>query len=160
MDVPQCDANFGIGALARSDSNPGRWAMDEKIKDTSTERSKALEQGPSRRGILAAGASLMAAATAERMLPTPAYSPSDVYAGVLMSALGFIEMGTTTIVDLSQIGHSPEHSDACIRALQDSGIRALFGYGRGSGPAARYPQDLRRLQRSFFSSKDQLLTLG
>ncbi|HLQ93856.1 MAG TPA: amidohydrolase family protein [Xanthobacteraceae bacterium] len=93
-------------------------------------------------------------------LLTPAYSPSDVYAGVLMSALGFIDMGTTTIVDLSQIGHSPEHSDACIRALQDAGIRALFGYGRGSGPAARYPQDLPRLQRTYFNSKDQLLTLG
>ena len=93
-------------------------------------------------------------------LLTPAYSPSDVYAGVLMSALGFMEMGTTTIVDLSQIGHSPEHSDACIRALQDAGIRALFGYGRGTGPAARYPQDLPRLQRTFFNSKDQLLTLA
>src|SRR5262245_17441638 len=93
-------------------------------------------------------------------LLTPAYSPSDVYAGVLMSALGFIEMGTTTIVDLSQIGHSPEHSDACIRTLQDAGIRALFGYGRGTGPAARYPQDLPRLQRTYFSSKEQLLTLG
>src|SRR5436190_11815557 len=93
-------------------------------------------------------------------LLTPTYSPSDVYAGVLMSALGFIDMGTTTIVDLSQIGHSPEHSDACIRALQDAGIRALFGYGRGSGPATRYPQDLPRLARTFFNSKEQLLTLG
>jgi cytosine/adenosine deaminase-related metal-dependent hydrolase len=77
-----------------------------------------------------------------------------------MSALGFIEMGTTTIVDLSQIGHSPEHSDACIRALQDAGIRAVFGYGRGSGPAMQYPQDLARLQRSYFNSRDQLLTLA
>jgi 5-methylthioadenosine/S-adenosylhomocysteine deaminase len=93
-------------------------------------------------------------------LLTPAFSPSDVYAGVLMSALGFIEMGTTAIVDLSQIGHSPEHSDACIRALQEAGIRALFGYGRGIGPAMRYPQDLARLQRTYFNSRDQLLTLA
>ena len=77
-----------------------------------------------------------------------------------MSALGFIEMGTTTIIDLSQISHTPEHSDACIRALQDSGIRAVYGYARGAGPAARWPQDIARLQKTYFSSKDQLLTLA
>jgi len=88
------------------------------------------------------------------------YAPDDVYAGVLMTALGFIEMGTTTIVDLSQISHTPEHSDACVRALQEAGIRAVYGYSRGAGPAMRWPADLGRLQRSYFSSKDQLLTLA
>jgi 5-methylthioadenosine/S-adenosylhomocysteine deaminase len=91
---------------------------------------------------------------------TPAYVPADVYAGVLMTALGLIDMGTTAIVDLSQIGHTPEHSDACIGALQDSGIRAVFAYSRGLGPLTQYPQDLARLQRTYFSSKDQLLTLA
>ena len=79
---------------------------------------------------------------------TPAYAPADVYAGVLMTALGLIDMGTTAIVDLSQIGHTPEHSDACIRALQDSGIRAVFAYSRGLGPLTQYPRDLSRLQRT------------
>jgi len=88
------------------------------------------------------------------------YSPDDVYAGVLMTALGFIEMGTTTIIDLSQISHTPEHSDACIRALQEAGIRAVYGYSRGAGPAMRWPGDLGRLQRTYFSSADQLLTLA
>ncbi len=37
-------------------------------------------------------------------------------------------MGTTSVVNISQISHSPEHSDACIRALQESGIRALYAY--------------------------------
>src|SRR5438477_587527 len=91
---------------------------------------------------------------------TPAYSPTDAYAGVLLSALGMIDTGTTAIVDLSQVSHSPEHSDACIRALQESGIRAVFSYHRGAGPAAQYPQDIKRLQRTYFSSKDQLLTLA
>jgi 5-methylthioadenosine/S-adenosylhomocysteine deaminase len=91
---------------------------------------------------------------------TPAFQPADVYAGVLMTALGLIDMGTTTIVDLSQISHSPEHSDACVRALQNSGIRAVYAYARGLGPATRYPQDISRLQRSYFSTKDQLLTLA
>ena len=91
---------------------------------------------------------------------TPAYQAADAYAGMLVTALGFIDMGTTAIVDISQVSHTPEHSDACIRALQDSGIRAVFAYHRGAGPAAQYPQDIKRLQRTYFSSKDQLLTLA
>jgi 5-methylthioadenosine/S-adenosylhomocysteine deaminase len=91
---------------------------------------------------------------------TPAYAPDDVYAGVLMAALGFIDMGTTAIVDLSQISHTPAHSDACISALKDSGIRAVFGYSRGIGPRSQYPQDIARLQKTYFSGADQLLTLA
>ena len=91
---------------------------------------------------------------------TPAFTPDDVHIGALMTALGLIDMGTTTIVDLSQISHTPEHSDACIRALQESGIRAVYGYSRGLGSATRYPQDIARIQRAYFSSKDQLLTLA
>jgi 5-methylthioadenosine/S-adenosylhomocysteine deaminase len=91
---------------------------------------------------------------------TPAFQPADVYAGVLTTALGLIDMGATAIIDLSQISHTPEHSDACIRALQDSGIRAVYAYARGLGPATLYPQDILRLQRTYFSTKDQLLTLA
>ncbi len=91
---------------------------------------------------------------------TPAFQPADVYAGVLMTALGLIDMGTTAIVDLSQISHTPEHSDACIGALRDSGIRAVYAYARGLGPATLYPQDISRLQRTYFGTKDQLLTLA
>jgi cytosine/adenosine deaminase-related metal-dependent hydrolase len=79
---------------------------------------------------------------------------------VLITALGFIDMGTTTIVDLSQISHTPAHSDACITALKDSGIRAVYGYSRGIGPRAQHPQDIARLQKAFFSSPDQLVTLA
>jgi 5-methylthioadenosine/S-adenosylhomocysteine deaminase len=91
---------------------------------------------------------------------TPAYSASDAYAGVLITALGLMDMGTTTIVDISQVSHTPEHSDACIRALKDAGIRALYAYYRGAGAATQFPQDIRRIQRDYFSSKDQLLTLA
>src|SRR5215510_2710531 len=88
------------------------------------------------------------------------YSPSDVHIGELITALAMIDMGTTTIVDIAQISHSPEHSDACIRGLQESGIRAVHAYSRGAGPAARYPQDIARLQRTYFNSRDQLFTLA
>jgi 5-methylthioadenosine/S-adenosylhomocysteine deaminase len=92
---------------------------------------------------------------------TPAYRPEDAYAGVLVTALGMIDMGTTTAVDTSQVAHTPEHSDACVRALQESGMRAVFAYWRGSSsPDMKYPQDIVRLRRSYFSSRDQLLTLA
>jgi cytosine/adenosine deaminase-related metal-dependent hydrolase len=91
---------------------------------------------------------------------TPAYRAADAYAGILVTALGMIDMGTTAMVDISQVSHTPEHSDACVRALQESGIRAVYAYHRGAGPAAQYPQDIKRLQRTYFSSKDQLLTLA
>ena len=100
----------------------------------------------------------MAATSATRS--RRAYAPADAYAGVLVTALGMIDMGTTTAVDTSQVSHTPEHSDACIRALQETGIRAVYAYWRGSGPDAKYPQDIVRLQRSYFNSKDQLLTLA
>jgi 5-methylthioadenosine/S-adenosylhomocysteine deaminase len=91
---------------------------------------------------------------------TPVYSADDAYAGVLLSALGFIDMGTTAIVDISQCSHTPEHSDAMIRALNDAGIRAVYSYHRGAGDKHQYPQDIKRLQKTYFSSKDQLLTLA
>ena len=91
---------------------------------------------------------------------TPAFTPADAYAGMLSTALGMIETGTTCVVDVSQVNNTPEHSDALIRALQDSGIRAVFAYSDGKGPAAQYPQDISRLQRSYFNSRDQLLTLA
>jgi 5-methylthioadenosine/S-adenosylhomocysteine deaminase len=93
-------------------------------------------------------------------LLTPAYTPSDVYAGVLTTALSFINMGTTGVVDLSQISHTPEHSDACLRALQDSGIRAIYGYSRGAGSATKWPHDIIRIKREHFASDDQLVTLA
>jgi 5-methylthioadenosine/S-adenosylhomocysteine deaminase len=91
---------------------------------------------------------------------SPAFAPPEVHAGVLMTGLGMIDMGITTIVDLSQISHTPEHSDACVRGLQESGIRAVFAYSRGNPATSQWPQDIGRLARTYFSSKDQLLTLA
>jgi cytosine/adenosine deaminase-related metal-dependent hydrolase len=91
---------------------------------------------------------------------TSAYQPDDVYAGTLISALGMIDMGTTTAVDTSQVCHTPEHSDAGVRALQESGMRVVYAYSRGAGPGAKYPQDIVRLRQAYFNSQDQLLTLA
>lgn len=89
------------------------------------------------------------------------YRPEDVRIGNLISALGAINAGVTTVLDWSHIGNSPEHTDAAIEGLRDSGIRGVYAFGNGvPGPRNFYPHDIRRLRRDYFSSDDQLLTLA
>jgi 5-methylthioadenosine/S-adenosylhomocysteine deaminase len=98
----------------------------------------------------------------------PNYRPDDVYIGNLVSALSALDGGVTTIVDWSHIQNSPAHTDAAISALQESGIRAMFGYGFPllvgkpwwTDTSHQYPQDIKRLREQYFSSEDQLLTLA
>lgn len=59
----------------------------------------------------------------------PVYRPQDAYIGNFVSALGAIDAGVTTLLDWSHIQNTPEHSDAVIAALQESGLRAVFAYG-------------------------------
>ena len=93
-------------------------------------------------------------------LMTPAFRPQDVHAGVLITALGLLEMGTTSVVDISQSNHTPEHSDALVQALKDAGIRAVCAYSRGMGPQADYPGGVLKFRDKHFSSADQLLTVA
>jgi 5-methylthioadenosine/S-adenosylhomocysteine deaminase len=62
-------------------------------------------------------------------------------------------------MDISQIHHSPEHSDAAIEGLRAAGRRAVFGYFEGWGEKAKYPGDARRIRERHFSSYDQLLSM-
>jgi len=89
------------------------------------------------------------------------YRPEDVYAGGLLSAWGAMNAGITTLLDWSHISNTPEHSDAAIRGLRESGIRAVYAYGTGgAGPQNKYPGDARRLRQQYFSSGNQLLTFA
>ncbi len=93
--------------------------------------------------------------------------PDDVYAADYISALGAIDAGVTCILDWSHIQNSPAHTDACIKGLQDFGVRAIFAYGAGQNEngrvmeiaTAKYPGDIARLRKQYFSSDDQLVTL-
>jgi 5-methylthioadenosine/S-adenosylhomocysteine deaminase len=90
-----------------------------------------------------------------------AYRPEDAYIGDLVTALGAINAGVTTLLDWSHIGNSPEHTDAAIRGLRESGIRGVYAFGGGApGPMNQFPQDIRRLRKQYFSSDNQLLTLA
>ncbi|WP_037078495.1 amidohydrolase family protein [Neorhizobium vignae] len=87
------------------------------------------------------------------------YRPQDVYISELFGGLSQIDAGVTTVMDVSQIHHSPEHSDAAITALRDAGRRGVFGYFEGWGDASKYPGDARRIKAEHFASEDQLLTM-
>jgi cytosine/adenosine deaminase-related metal-dependent hydrolase len=94
----------------------------------------------------------------------PVYRTEDVYINELFAGLSQLDDGVTTVHDVSQIHHTPEHSDAAIKALFDTGRRAAFGYFEGAGegvvintPGYAYPQDAKRIKNRWFSSSDQLV---
>jgi cytosine/adenosine deaminase-related metal-dependent hydrolase len=89
------------------------------------------------------------------------YRPQDVYINELFGSLSQLDAGVTTVHDISQIHHSPEHSDAAIKGIFDSGRRTAFGYFESAGARAgnQYPGDARRIKKQYFSSDDQLVTM-
>src|SRR4029078_7010180 len=96
----------------------------------------------------------------------PVYRPQDVYISELFGRLAQLADGVTTVHDVSQIHHTPAHSDAAVKALFDTGRRAAFGYFEGAGqgvvistPGYAYPQDATRIKNRYFSSTDQLVTM-
>jgi cytosine/adenosine deaminase-related metal-dependent hydrolase len=97
-----------------------------------------------------------------------AYRPEDAYIGDLVSALSALDAGVTTLLDWSHIQTTPEHTDAVVKALKDAGVRAVFAYGMPQigkpwwtdTSRHQYPGDIARLRKQYFSSDDQLLTLG
>ncbi|GLP70951.1 MULTISPECIES: amidohydrolase family protein [unclassified Streptomyces] len=99
----------------------------------------------------------------------PLYTPEDVYAANLAGALECLNAGITTLVDWSHINNTPEHPDAAIRALTETGIRAQYAYGSANTSLADYwfeskiaipGDDVRRVRSEYFSSGDGLLTLA
>ena len=100
------------------------------------------------------------------------YDPEDCYISELVACLSEISEGITTGTDTSQSSHTPEHTDAMIKGLMDSGRRMVYAYTGGidrSGEGLRYEfpgamgdtaKGIGRIAKAYFSSKDQLVTLG
>jgi 5-methylthioadenosine/S-adenosylhomocysteine deaminase len=90
----------------------------------------------------------------------PVYRPQDVYINELFGGLSQLDDGVTTVHDVSQISHSPAHSDAAIQALIDTERRAAFGYFESAGnfgagvPGNQYPQDADRIYHKWFSANN------
>jgi len=100
------------------------------------------------------------------------YDPEDCYISELVACLSEISEGITTGVDTSQSSHTPEHTDAMIKGLMDSGRRMVYAYTGGIDRSAHgipyeFPgamndtsKGIGRIAKTYFSSKDQLVTLG
>ena len=91
----------------------------------------------------------------------PHYRPEDMHAAHLLTALGAIDTGVTTVMDFSHNARTSEHSDAGVEGWLAGGIRAVHA---SCGPVLgqwdrQWPTDLRRLRDQYFSSEDQLVTL-
>jgi cytosine/adenosine deaminase-related metal-dependent hydrolase len=87
---------------------------------------------------------------------SPKYTAEDVYAGTLWGALQALDAGITTVADWAHNLQTPEHADANLRGLQESGIRGYFLYG-GPGPAGDdlnppHPVDTRRMRDEHFAA--------
>ena len=100
------------------------------------------------------------------------YDPEDCHISQLVSCLSEISQGITTGTDTSQANHTPEHTDAMIKGLMESGRRTVFSYSGGTNRSAQgipfeFPgamndttKGIGRIAKTYFSSKDQLVTLG
>jgi 5-methylthioadenosine/S-adenosylhomocysteine deaminase len=89
------------------------------------------------------------------------YRPQDVYAGNLLGAVGALNDGITTMLDWSHIMNTPDHADAAVHGLRDSGVRAVFSPGIPITPIKlTTPDYVERVQKQYFSAADQLVTLG
>src|SRR5215813_2321523 len=95
------------------------------------------------------------------------YRAEDVYIANLMGALEALNAGITTLLDWSHVNNTPEHADAAIAGLAESGIRAVYAHGVPVGSSdwwayssREHPEDIRRIRTQYFQSDDQLLTLA
>jgi cytosine/adenosine deaminase-related metal-dependent hydrolase len=89
------------------------------------------------------------------------YRPHDMYVGNLLSAITCIDGGITTLLDNSHNPRTPDHTNAAIEALYDSGIRAIHATGK---PLAGkwtndWIADTARVKQEYFASEDQLVSL-
>jgi 5-methylthioadenosine/S-adenosylhomocysteine deaminase len=100
------------------------------------------------------------------------YDPEDCYISQLVACLSEITQGITTGTDTSQSNHTPDHTDAMIKGLMESGRRTVFAYSAGINRSAdgipfEFPgamndttKGIGRIAKKYFSSKEQLVTLG
>src|ERR1700678_734485 len=76
------------------------------------------------------------------------YRPLDMYLSTKLTAVASLDAGITTIIDACHSSRSPQHTDAALDALDDTGIRALHMVGAAmdkKASTAHLPADLERL---------------
>src|SRR5262249_20821150 len=90
------------------------------------------------------------------------YTPEDSYRSVRLGLAEGLTAGATTVHNWAHNIRSPEHADAELRAMRDTGIRGRLAYGTPQGGPDEEPMDLAglaRIQREWMPN-DGTLTLG
>ena len=104
----------------------------------------------------------------------PKYRPDDVYAANQWGALECINAGITTLVDWSHIMNTPEHGDAAVQGLKETGIRSVFAFGFpntslqvwwfgldwGGSVETINGDEARRIRSQYLSDDQGLITMG
>jgi 5-methylthioadenosine/S-adenosylhomocysteine deaminase len=99
----------------------------------------------------------------------PLYRPQDVFAATLAGAYEALDAGITTLVDFTHIMNTPEHADAALDALAETGIRAVFCHGTPMdarsqdwyvASALPHGEDIRRLAERGVPAGNGLVTLA
>lgn len=98
------------------------------------------------------------------------FLPDDNYLGTLLGALEQLNGGVTTLFDWCHDITSIDYAHRSVDALEESGIRAVFGHGSAKPMAADgdlpfthkpHPRErLEELRRGRFASDDRLVTLA
>jgi cytosine/adenosine deaminase-related metal-dependent hydrolase len=86
----------------------------------------------------------------------PFYRPEDTFASVLLGCVGSLNAGITTMFDFAHTMFNDDFADADLRALKETGIRAILGHTLPHLPSSPEAQDgARRVHQKYFSSNDQ-----
>lgn len=98
------------------------------------------------------------------------FTPQDTYTSVRFGLAEAIDSGITTMHAWEHNLQTPEHADAALSALEETGLRGRFSYGPSSDPEAGSSfakgtetidfDDVLRLRRERFDRADGLLHLG
>jgi cytosine/adenosine deaminase-related metal-dependent hydrolase len=89
-------------------------------------------------------------------------TPEDSYRSVMLGLAEALSAGVTTVHNWAHNVRSPDHADAELSAMRDSGIRGRFAYGPAQGMPDDQPMDMAgiaRVKRDWMAG-DGLLTLG
>src|SRR5262249_50420437 len=90
------------------------------------------------------------------------FMPEDSYRSVRLGLAEGLSAGATTVHNWAHNVRSPEHADAELRAMRDTGLRGRFAYGPAQGMPDDQPMDLEglgRIKRDWMPN-DGTLTLG
>ena len=92
------------------------------------------------------------------------FRPGDVYQGVRVSTIEAIHGGVTTVTDWSHNNQTRDHSEANLKAISDSGIRARYLYGPYQGQPNDQSSNMAELERFHNEwsryANEGLITLG